>query len=142
MEAELMALATAGATALVQQMATDGWTRVRERIAGYFAGRGSADLDSVQSDLDTSQAELALARREDDAEAAADVLADWRGRLRRTLRADPESAAELRSLLDELAGESATGGGTDVHNTISGGTQHGAVVQTGTIGSLHFGRES
>ncbi|WP_381799640.1 hypothetical protein [Streptomyces niveus] len=32
METELVALAAAGATALVQQMATDGWTAARDRM--------------------------------------------------------------------------------------------------------------
>ncbi|WP_308437842.1 hypothetical protein [Streptomyces capitiformicae] len=36
-------------------------------------------------------------------EAVADAQAEWRNRLRRTLRADPAAAAELRVMLDELA---------------------------------------
>jgi hypothetical protein len=37
MEAELVALAAAGATALVQQMVTDGWGNVRDRVVALFS---------------------------------------------------------------------------------------------------------
>lgn len=149
MEAELVELAKASATAIVQQMATDGWTRARDRVVSFFANRGAAspsaedasDPEGIASDLDRSQAELATAQQEGDEEAAADVRAEWRNRMRRVLRADPEAASELRVLLDELNPALPAQRVRDVHNTISGGTQHGPVVQTGTIGSLHFGTD-
>ncbi|MGW1881906.1 hypothetical protein [Streptomyces sp. NPDC001970] len=131
MEAELVALATAGATALVQQMATDGWMRAKERLVAFFARHGGADEESVAADLDIAHADLVEEGAEE--QAAADIAAEWRGRLRRTLRADPEAAAELRALLDELAPElPAPQQTTEVHNTISGGVQHGTVVQGGS----------
>ncbi|MFJ8000677.1 hypothetical protein ACIQ7D_26685 [Streptomyces sp. NPDC096310] len=145
MEAELVALATAGATALIQQMATDGWSGARARVAGFLAARGWGSADSVGSDLDTARAELTAARREDDTEAVDDLHAEWRGRLRRTLRADPEAAAELRVLLDELSPGVASQQARDIHNEISGGTYHEPVIQAGmvdrigTIGGRPFG---
>ncbi|MFI6703338.1 hypothetical protein ACIBJC_31065 [Streptomyces sp. NPDC050509] len=139
MEAELVALATAGATALVQQMATDGWTAARDRVAGFLVARGWGSAESVGADLEATRAELTAAQREDDTEAVDDLHAEWRGRLRRTLRADPEAAAELRALLDELNPRLPTQQVGGVHNNVTGGTHHGAVVQSGTIGSLHFG---
>jgi hypothetical protein len=138
-EAELMALATAGATTLVQQMATDGWNRVRERAVAFFAARGSASPEAVGSDLDAARSELVAAREDDDHETAADLQAEWRGRLRRVLRADPEAAAELRALLAEVEREAPAQQIRDVHNTISGGTQHGTVVQGGSISGVNFG---
>jgi FtsZ-interacting cell division protein ZipA len=139
-EAELVALATAGATALVQQMVTDTWTSVRERAVSFFS-RGSTTPESVAADLDTARAELVDAQRSADAETAADIQAEWRVRMRRTLRADPEAAAELRALLDELSPGETAPQRLDVHNTISGGTQHGPVIQSGTIGNIHFGNQ-
>ncbi|MFD7323565.1 hypothetical protein ACFV9D_21120 [Streptomyces sp. NPDC059875] len=141
MEAELVALATAGATALVQQMVGDGWERARTRVAEFFAGRFGADADSVGAELDTVRGELLDAERGEDeqaaAEARAEALAEWRARMRRSLRDDPDAAAELREILAELAG---TGAQTvEVSNTIAGGVQHGAVIQAGTIGSLQIG---
>ncbi|MET9376546.1 hypothetical protein ABZX98_20770 [Streptomyces sp. NPDC002992] len=144
MEAELVALATAGATALVQQMVGDGWERARTRVAAFFAGRFGADAESVGAELDAVRGELLDTARGDDEDAAADAraeaLAEWRARMRRSLRDDPDAAAELREILAELTGDGA-GEGTgettlQVTNTINDGSYHGLVIQTGMIGTL------
>ncbi|MER6996433.1 hypothetical protein [Streptomyces sp. NPDC000410] len=138
MEAELVALATAGATTLVQQMATDGWTRAKERLVAFFARHGTADEESAAADLDIARAELVEEGAEEQTEA--DITAEWRNRLRRTLRADPEAAAELRALLKELAPEQrAPRATTEVHNTVNGGVHHGGVIQSGVSTSVSFG---
>ncbi|WP_405619211.1 MULTISPECIES: hypothetical protein [unclassified Streptomyces] len=139
-----MALAAAGATALVQQMATDGWTAARDRMAAFFTGRGTATAAAVEEELDTARAELAAAQRDEDDQLMADVQAEWRARLRRALAADPAAAAELRTLLDELAPAAPeTGQSRTVYNTINGGTAHGPVIQVGFgwIGEQRFGGE-
>ncbi|MFD0413643.1 hypothetical protein [Streptomyces sp. NPDC127108] len=141
MDAELTALAAAGATALVQSMVGDGWAAARERAVGFFTRRRAQDgdgaADAVGSELDEAREELVAARDAEDADTAADVQAEWRNRMRRALRDDPEAAAELRVLLDELApdgGEEGRGGA--VRNTISGGVQHGNVIQAHTVGDV------
>ncbi|WP_030564612.1 hypothetical protein [Streptomyces aureocirculatus] len=147
MDAELAALAAAGATALVQSMVGDGWTAARERVVGFFSRRGAAGAaggeDAIAGELDEAREELVAARDADDpdaAAAAADVQAEWRNQLRRTLRADPEAAAELRALLAELApADGAEGPGGVVHNSISGGVQHGNVIQAHTVGDVRLG---
>ncbi|MDQ0777986.1 hypothetical protein QF026_006452 [Streptomyces aurantiacus] len=137
MDAELAALAAAGATALVQQMVTDGWGNVRDRVVVFFS-RGR-DEEAVQGELEASRADLVAARDADDEEAADDVRASWRVRLRRTLRDDPAAAAELRALLDELTPPATDSATVTVYNTISGGTHHG-VIQVGTVhGSTTIG---
>ncbi|MEU6993594.1 hypothetical protein ABZ953_23440 [Streptomyces sp. NPDC046465] len=136
MDAELTALAAAGATALVQQMVTDGWTQARDRVAGFFSrGRGGEE-DVLAGELEEARAELVAARGAGDEGTADDVRAEWRSRLRRRLAADPEAAAELRALLDELAPASAPEaqpGSVTYNNTISGGTYHATVIQAGTV---------
>ncbi|GAA2641790.1 hypothetical protein [Streptomyces vastus] len=136
MDAELTALAAAGATALVQQMVTDGWGNVRDRVVAFFS-RGR-DEEVVEGELEESRAELVAARDTEDEDAAADVQASWRSRLRRTLREDPAAAAELRALLDELAPQPAAPQHSttvhNTHNTINGGVHHGMVIQAHTIG--------
>ncbi|MFH8987472.1 hypothetical protein [Streptomyces sp. NPDC017940] len=144
MDAELAALAAAGATALVQSMVGDGWTAARERVVGFFSRRRAAGAaggeGAVAGELDEAREELVAARDGDDPDAAADVQAEWRNRLRRTLRADPEAAAELRALLAELAPADGTEGpGGVVHNSISGGVQHGNVIQAHTVGDVRLG---
>ncbi|MFC4468069.1 hypothetical protein ACFPH6_26635 [Streptomyces xiangluensis] len=136
MDAELTALAAAGATALVQQMVTDGWGNVRGRVVALFS-RGR-DEEVVEGELEESRAELVAARDTEDEDAAADVQASWRSRLRRTLREDPAAAAELRALLDELAPQPAAPQHStavhNTHNTINGGVHHGMVIQAHTVG--------
>lgn len=136
-----MALASAGATALVQQMVTDGWTAARERAVAFFANRGTGGAGSIEEDLDAARDELVVAQRDQDGELMADVRSEWRARLRRALAADPAAAAELRALLDELTPPAGPGPQRtiDVHNTVTGATVHGTVVQTGSIGELRFG---
>ncbi|MFG2221605.1 hypothetical protein [Streptomyces sp. NPDC048644] len=134
MDAELTALAAAGATTLVQQMATDGWAQARRRVAAFLARRrGTADEEAIEGELEASRAEVTAAQEAGEAGEVEDVTAAWRVRLRRLLRDDPEAAAELCSLLDELEPE--RGGVTvrEVHNTISGGELHGTVIQAGVI---------
>ncbi|BBA96290.1 hypothetical protein RVR_1521 [Actinacidiphila reveromycinica] len=128
MEAELTALAASGATTLVQLMVQDTWGHLRGRLAAFFA-RGGGDGGAVGGQLDAARAELVAARQAGDAGTAADVEEEWRARLRRVLRADPDAATELRTLLAELGATPARGGTISVvHSMISGGTQ-GAVIQ-------------
>ncbi|MER7518728.1 hypothetical protein [Streptomyces sp. NPDC126499] len=137
MEAELVALASAGATALVQHMVGDGWERARTRIAAFFAARSGVTEQAVEADLDAAREELLRAERAGDEEAAdearTEARVEWRARMRRSLLADPRSADELRAILDELG----TGPqpGTVVHNTISGDV-HGIAFQIGTVGRM------
>ncbi|WP_406337645.1 hypothetical protein [Streptomyces sp. NBC_00649] len=139
MEAELMALAATGATALVQQMAVDSWGHVRDRVALFFARRGGSEEDVIMGELETSRGELVVAMEAGDEQAASDVQAVWRTRLRRTLLADPAAALELQAILNDLAPQRGNQQVADVRNTISGGVQHGPVIQAGNVGSLSFG---
>ncbi|MDT9687789.1 hypothetical protein Q5762_05375 [Streptomyces sp. P9(2023)] len=144
MEAELVALATAGATALVQQMVGDGWGSARTRVAAFFARRFGADEESVGAELEIAREELLDAERSDDEQAASDAraeaLAEWRARMRRSLRDDPEAADELRQILAELTGEGGSGAPTvKVSNNVSAEVHHATVVQAGTIGTLSIG---
>jgi len=97
---ELSSLASTAATTVVQLLTTDGWERLKSAL-GPFWGRsrpgGEATLDTQLND---SHAEVTAAG--DDAEQVrAELTAEWRGRLRRLLAADPAIAAELRRVLDE-----------------------------------------
>ncbi|MFF9894110.1 hypothetical protein [Streptomyces longispororuber] len=138
MDAELAALAAAGATALVQAMVGDGWAAARGRVAALLGRRSGADEDVVGRELDLARAEFTAAQDAGDGAAADDVRAEWRARMRRALRADPEAAAELRALLEELGyGDDGRGGGA--RNTVSGGVQYGGVIQAHTVGDVHLG---
>jgi len=62
--AEIVALGTAGASTLVQSMATDAWNQVRQSFARLFA-RGHGDLARSEEKLERSRAEL-LRRGDED----------------------------------------------------------------------------
>lgn len=134
MEAELAALAASGATTLVGLMVSETWTSARDRLARFFAG--AEDETTVERELTASRAELITARETDDEATAADIEDAWRTRLRLTLLADPGAATELRTLLAEIAGDEAHT--TTVTNTVTGGTQHGPVIQGQQFSGLTF----
>ncbi|MET9146515.1 hypothetical protein ACIGZH_26570 [Streptomyces sp. NPDC058319] len=119
-------------------MVADSWTAARDRIVSFFS-RGGSEGGVIAGELETSRRELALALEAGDEQTALDVEAEWRTRLRRTLAGSPAAAAELREVIEEFASGSSDRQTVAVHNTISGGVQHGTVVQAGTVGSLNFG---
>ncbi|MGW1022573.1 hypothetical protein ACWD4J_02465 [Streptomyces sp. NPDC002577] len=125
----MSALAAAGATALVQQMATDGWTQARDRAVAFFSRRRGGAGDVVGGELEASRAELVAARGAEDQDAEADVQAEWRNRLRRTLRSDPTAAAELRALLAEWGPVPSAQRRGAVPDRTGGGAQHGTAIR-------------
>lgn len=142
MDAELTALVTAGATALVQQMATEAWSRTRDRVAAFLARRGADTPETVAAiaaELDAAREELAAAQQANDTDAAADVQGAWRRRMRHAVQQDPGAAAELRALLDALTPPAAAQSIGGVRNSITGGAQSGPVIQAGNIERLSFG---
>lgn len=137
MEAELAALAASGATTLVGLMVSETWTQARDRVARFFARGGNESL--VGEELRLSQQELTAALATRDELAGSDIEAVWRTRLRRVLLADPEAAEELRVLLAELDPDAKSDSSVSVHNSISGGVQHGPVFQGQHFSGLTFG---
>ncbi|MFJ2742144.1 hypothetical protein ACIO3O_21070 [Streptomyces sp. NPDC087440] len=139
MEPELVALATAGATTLVQQMATDGWAQVRGRIGRFLSrGNGAAEEEAIRGELETTRSELTAALAEGDEQLAADLEGAWRLRMRQTLAADPRAADVLREILAEPRPVEEVRGVRigSVHNDNSGTVESHAIFQAGHIGSV------
>nr|WP_055504975.1 hypothetical protein [Nonomuraea pusilla] len=104
MDAESTALLQTGATTLVTLMVTDAWSQFRTRLATMFGRRGGRDVvEAAAQDLEESRAHLLAARQAGDLQAAQDIEAEWRSRLRRLLADDPATAAELRAVVDAAA---------------------------------------
>ncbi|MDI5972407.1 hypothetical protein POF50_024220 [Streptomyces sp. SL13] len=127
MEAELVALAGSGASTLVGLMVSDGWEQVRRRIARLLARDG--DVPSAEAELERARDGVVAARDDGDEEAESDYVEEWTPRLRRLLRRDPDAGRQLLALLAELGGAAPSQSAGSVHNTISGGVQHGPVFQ-------------
>jgi len=117
-------------------MVSETWTQARDRVARFFSRSG--DGGSAEEELRLSRQELLATRESGDELAAADIEAGWRTRLRRALQDDPEAAEELRSMLSELAAGPVGGSTVSVHNSISGGVQHGPVFQGQSFSGLTF----
>ncbi|WP_225821653.1 hypothetical protein [Streptomyces naphthomycinicus] len=138
MDAELAAMAASGATTLVSLMVTDSWAHTRA-LMGRFLARAGADTTAITG-LDDARTRLLLTGAAADERATSDIAAEWQTNLCRlvetgALTGEDLSAlgASLRRLAAAAAGRPAT-----VRNTISGGTQHGPIVQAGTITGLAF----
>lgn len=123
-----MELFEEGAKILTQEMVKGGWTVVRGWITRVFKG-DEAKKQRALGELEESRRELAGAGESVSAE---DVEQNWKTQLRRLLREDPEAAAELRTILDEIAPERGIQNNTnigDVHGTLIQGTVNGGVHQ-------------
>jgi hypothetical protein len=97
----LTALASAGGTALVTAMVTDGWEGIRARFARLI-GRGPLPgVDTVGARLDQSQAVLEGLTGSDLERVRAEQEIVWRTWLSDLLEQDPSVEAELRDLIAE-----------------------------------------
>lgn len=137
MDSELAALAASGATTLVSFMVTGSWTHARE-LAGRFFSRAGADAATAAT-LDSARSRLLDARGDDGNHTADDITAQWHAYFHHALRAGSATGDDLRDLLASLQRLANTASGTrrtTVHNDISGGTQHGPVIQSGRITGL------
>ncbi|MFD8723184.1 hypothetical protein ACFV2H_35745 [Streptomyces sp. NPDC059629] len=138
MDAELAAMAASGATTLVSLMVTDSWTHARA-LMGRCLARAGADTVAI-SGLDDARARLLLTGTAVDERAASDIAAEWQTRLCGLVETGALTGEDLSALgasLRRLAAAAAGRSGT-VHNTVSGGTQHGPIVQAGTVTGLAF----
>ncbi|MET8943794.1 hypothetical protein ABZX30_09435 [Streptomyces sp. NPDC004542] len=118
-------------------MATDAWEQVKQRLVRLFAR--AEEAAAVGRDLDESRDALAAAAgTPDEEDLVSDVTAMVRLRLRRLLRQDPAAADELRRLLQELTPSAEDGETGAVHNSITGGTQYGPVIQGRSFSNLTF----
>ncbi|WP_336116051.1 hypothetical protein [Streptomyces sp. PTD9-10] len=138
MDSELAALAASGATTLVSLMVTDSWTHARDLVRRFFS-RSGADSTAI-TDLDTTRTQLLAAEATEGTQTTRDITEQWRTYLQRLLQAGSGTGDDLRDLLTSLqriANNPDTQPST-VHNDISGGVQHGPVIQSGRIAGLTF----
>jgi hypothetical protein len=103
MNSDLSSLASTAATTIVQLLTTEGWERLKSALSPTFRGSRPGAEAALNAQLDDSHAEL-IAAGEDLDQVQEELTAEWRGRVRRLLAADPAIAVELRRLLDEELG--------------------------------------
>ncbi|MGW1614911.1 NB-ARC domain-containing protein [Streptomyces sp. NPDC002285] len=133
MEAELTGLAVAGATALVGLIVTEAFERAKSGLARLFR-RGTSE-EAAEEELQAAHEDLTRARETGDVEAQAEVRVRLQHRLEGVFREDPAAAEELARLLSELAPDASHA----FVNLVSGGVNHGLVIQSSPIhGDIHF----
>lgn len=128
MDPTLIALASAGGTAVVSAMATDGWNTLRSGVVTLWRQFRPDSADELERDLDTTRSTL-LGTPASEAEQVRRALQSaWQGRMLTLFLEDPTSAAEFEDLLSrfEEAGSHRTN--TSFHAEVR---DHGRVYQAG-----------
>ncbi|MFE5110115.1 hypothetical protein [Streptomyces sp. NPDC056663] len=136
MDPEIAALAGTAGTALVSLLTTEAWQSAREGLVAIWRRVRPERAETVSAELEATRHDLLSARDEGDQETAAELEADWQGRIRRLLRTHPEVADELRALLVESAPQPPAPSGPIQHATASG---HSRIYQAGR--DMHLGQQ-
>ncbi|MFI6573982.1 hypothetical protein [Nocardia fluminea] len=90
-------------TALVGAMATDGWSRTRDVVVGWWQRIRPDHADEVGRELDQLRADAVAARGSGDTATSEALAGVWRLRLHRLLTEDPALRGDLERLLrDDL----------------------------------------
>lgn len=118
-------LVTTAATTLVEKLAGEAWQTVVDAVGNLWRRAHPERGESAEADAAETRSAVLQARAAGDDEAVAELVGEWRSRLRRLIAADPGAADELRRLL----GEPAPGTGRiDMRVTASG---HSRVTMAG-----------
>ena len=99
---EVMALAMTGASTIVAAMATSAWLAARDGVVRLFHRHGHT-LPAIEAQLD---GDAEVVERDENADGAREDLAGaWKRRLAALLNEHPEAAADLRVLVELVAGQ-------------------------------------
>lgn len=132
----LSGLAAAGGTALMGAAATDAWHSVRARFARLL-GQGAPPLEQVELErLDRGAADVESAPEHDRDTVRRHLERRWTDRLEVLLEEHPETAAELRALIDEVSAGLPHTTQTWVQNNVA---QAGAVQNITQHGDINVG---
>lgn len=112
-------------------MATDAWQRTRDGVTAIWRRVHPERVEVVAGELDLTREQILAARNDGDTETEDELRAEWQGRVRRLLLADPGVVDDLRALLDELSPEYSTSG--EIYNVQmhARATGNGRVYQAG-----------
>jgi len=103
-ETELIALTSTGAAALVGLLITDSWQEARSSMGSLWRRAEPDRADAVESELGEARCALLAARSAGNDQVALGLIIDWHYRIDRLLAAFPQTAVQLRRVVeDELA---------------------------------------
>ena len=102
MDAQLIALAAAGASALVGAMVTDGWAQAKAATVAFWRRHRPTRADAVEQVLESTRAEIVAVDEAGRPVLAARVEGRWQERFESMIEEHPEIAGELAELLEYL----------------------------------------
>jgi dsDNA-specific endonuclease/ATPase MutS2 len=133
MDATALALVTTSANSLVSLMTSEVWEQVKSGVAALFRRGRRAEYIAIEEELDESARELRVSLENGDQETQEELRQQWRGKLRRLIREEPELFAELRSLLNEWSSlETTKGNATHIIHQTATARDGGRIYQQGT----------
>jgi len=112
----LTALASAGGTALVTAMVTDGWEGAKARFARLLGRGDAARAEAAAGRLEQSRAALVQVPGPDAERVQAEQEVVWRTRLEDLLEQDPGVEQELRALVAQVQAQTAGSAGPVVQH--------------------------
>jgi hypothetical protein len=98
----LTALAAAGGTAIVSAASTDLWANFKTRLAALLGRDDAKKVGAVEARLDRARVDLQEATPEDVEAVRTSLSQAFSVRLLDLLEEEPEVAADLRALVDEV----------------------------------------
>jgi hypothetical protein len=131
---EFAELTSAAAIAATKLLVTDGWEAVKNALVSLWRRVHPDRADRVGADLIQAREDLLAEGQADTESLQQAIAAEWQGRLRSLLTADPELSGELRRILDCEFRPALDGAGGNVtqdvtmHAHVEGG---GSVFQAG-----------
>jgi hypothetical protein len=142
----LIALASAGGTALAQAATTDAWQAAKAGFARLLGRGGDQQMQVIEGRLESTRTQLQSLSGQELAQVRDAQAAAWTIRLQDLLEESPDAAGTLQQLLDQLAavgvpGTTAAGDhgvavGGNLSNTatlggVAAGVIHGGVATSG-----------
>lgn len=88
-------------TAVVSAMATDGWSKARDVVVGWWRRVRPDHADEVGRELEQLRADAVAARSSGDTATSEALAGVWRLRLHRLLTEDPTLRGDLERLLSD-----------------------------------------
>lgn len=101
MDAALIALASAGGTALTGAVATDAWQMTKNGFARLLGRGDQAKIATTENRLERTRVAVESAGT-DMERVKTEQQIEWKVRLEDFLTENPETAEELHSLLDQI----------------------------------------
>jgi hypothetical protein len=99
MDPDYTALAAAAATAVVTAMAKEGWEGVRSAVARLWRKGEHPQTEQIVAELERSRQELVGTESSLVPLTSDELVAEWKGKLRRLLVLHPELADEVAAIL-------------------------------------------